>query len=321
MAFSRPRNANGPGAAWVDWVHDAGIVAGDLPDLLVDAARITHTLTHGLHGRRQSGIGETFWQFRHYQSGEPAGRIDWRRSAHDDHVYIREQEWEAAHTVWLWPERSPGMQWHSALASITKEHRAIILALALAGLLVRAGERVGIPDLTRPSLSKNTPRHLAETLARMDKSATATTLPPEGDTRSYSDYVIFSDFFGDPEEIETRVENISAGGVRCHLVQILDPAEESFPFEGHMEFVGPDQKTRMQAGRAESLRSDYVEALRLLRLRLQNLASRVGGTFLTHRTDQPPHKVLLGLHGNLTNPGHTAIHGRNGSSHILETVS
>ena len=287
----------------------------------MDAARITHTLTHGLHGRRQSGTGETFWQFRRYQPGEPTGRIDWRRSAHDDHVYIREQEWEAAHTVWLWPERSSGMQWHSALASITKEHRAIVLALALAGLLVRAGERVGIPNLSRPSLSKNTPRHLAETLARMDEIATAENLPPDGDTRSFSDYVIFSDFFGDPEEIEARIEKISADGVRCHLVQILDPAEESFPFEGHMEFVGPDRKIRMQAGRAESLRTDYIEALRLLRLRLQSLASRVGGTFLAHRTDQPPHKVLLGLHGNLTAPGHTTIHGGTGSNYILETVS
>ncbi len=285
---------------WVNWVHDAGSVASDLPDLLVDATRIAHTITHGLHGRRRAGTGETFWQFRRFQSGDPASKIDWRRSAKDDHIYIREQEWEAAHTIWLWPNRSPGMRWHSAHANITKEHRAIILALALASLLVRSGERVGIPELANPSLSKNTPRRIAETIARMGDATRDATLPPAGAIRSYSDYVIFSDFLDDPDQLEARLQAIAAEGVRCHLVQVLDPAEDSFPFEGHMEFVAPDGKTRLRSGRAESLQSDYLNRLQLLRARLQSLSQQIDGTFLIHRTDQPPHSVLLALHGNLT---------------------
>ena len=66
-------------------------------------------MIHGLHGRRRSGSGENFWQYRRFVSGEPARRVDWRRSARDDHLYVREQEWEAAHTVWIWPDRSPSM--------------------------------------------------------------------------------------------------------------------------------------------------------------------------------------------------------------------
>ncbi len=297
------------GPDWVNWVHDSGSVAGDLPDLLVDAIRIAHTVTHGLHGRRRAGTGETFWQFRRFQSGDPVSKIDWRRSAKDDHVYIREQEWEAAHTVWLWPDRSPGMRWHSTLTNVAKEHRSIILALALASLLVRSGERVGIPELTRPSLSKNTPRRIAESIARMGDAARAAPLPPSGAIRSYSDYVIFSDFLDDPDLLEDRLQTIAADGVRCHLVQVLDPAEENFPFEGHMEFVAPDGKARLRSGRAESLQSEYLDRLQMLRARLQSLSRRIDGTFLTHRTDQPPHSVLLALHANLTVEYHAKAFG------------
>ena len=73
-----------------------------MPRLILEARRIAATVIHGLHGRRRAGPGENFWQYRRFLSGEPARRVDWRRSARDDHLYVREQEWEAAHTVWIW---------------------------------------------------------------------------------------------------------------------------------------------------------------------------------------------------------------------------
>ncbi|HLJ01279.1 MAG TPA: DUF58 domain-containing protein, partial [Bradyrhizobium sp.] len=84
-------------------------LAASLPRLVLEARRIAANVIHGLHGRRRAGAGESFWQYRRFVSGEPAQRVDWRRSARDDHLYVREQEWEAAHTVWLWPDRSPSM--------------------------------------------------------------------------------------------------------------------------------------------------------------------------------------------------------------------
>ena len=84
-----------------------------MPRLILEARRVAATVIHGLHGRRRAGPGENFWQFRRFVSGEPAQRVDWRRSARDDHLYVREQEWEAAHTVWIWPDRSPSMAFAS----------------------------------------------------------------------------------------------------------------------------------------------------------------------------------------------------------------
>src|ERR1700689_325986 len=80
-------------------VGDGRSLPATMPRLIRGARRVAATITHGLHGRRRAGPGENFWQYRRFVSGEPADRVDWRRSARDDHLYLRELEWEAAHTV------------------------------------------------------------------------------------------------------------------------------------------------------------------------------------------------------------------------------
>ena len=108
---------------------EARSLAQTMPRLILEARRIAATVIHGLHGRRRAGPGENFWQYRRFLSGEPARRVDWRRSARDEHLYVREQEWEAAHTVWLWPDRSPSMVFRSELAQDTKLDRTLVIAL------------------------------------------------------------------------------------------------------------------------------------------------------------------------------------------------
>src|SRR5919205_3302601 len=100
-------------------------LAQSLPRLILEARRIAATVIHGLHGRRRAGPGENFWQYRRFISGEPARRVDWRRSARDGILYVREQEWEAAHTIWIWPDRSPSMTFTSPLANESKLERTL----------------------------------------------------------------------------------------------------------------------------------------------------------------------------------------------------
>src|ERR1700687_6229897 len=103
-----------------------------MPRLILEARRVAATVIHGLHGRRRAGPGENFWQYRRFVSGEPASRVDWRRSARDDHLSVREQEWEAAHTGWIWPARSASMQFASPLVRDTKLYCTLVVTLALA---------------------------------------------------------------------------------------------------------------------------------------------------------------------------------------------
>ena len=145
---------------------EAKSLAEHLPDLLVEARRVATSVLAGWHGRRRAGPGENFWQFRPFLAGEPPARIDWRRSARDDHLYIREREWEAAHTVWIWADRSPSMAYVSTLALQSKMDRALVLSLAAADLLVRGGERVGAPGLLRPVAARNIVDRMAEALVQ-----------------------------------------------------------------------------------------------------------------------------------------------------------
>src|ERR1700759_3548098 len=139
-------------------------LAATMPRLILEERRVPATGIHGLHGRRRAGSGENFWQYRRFISGEPASRVDWRRSARDDHLYVREREWEAAHTVWIWPDRSPSMQFASPLVRETKLYSSLVVALALAEILVEGGERVGIPGLTRPTGSRNVIERMAQAI-------------------------------------------------------------------------------------------------------------------------------------------------------------
>src|SRR5215813_13781543 len=151
-------------------------LAASMPRLMLEARRVAASVIHGLHGRRRAGAGESFWQYRRFVSGEPAARIDWRRSARDDHLYVREQEWEAAHTVWIWPDRSPSMIFRSPLARETKLDRALIMGLALAEVLVEGGERVGVPGLTRPTGARNVVDKIAQ--AMIYDPVARSSLPP-----------------------------------------------------------------------------------------------------------------------------------------------
>ena len=85
----------------------AELLSANLPPLLIRAERVAATVSQGVHGRRRVGQGETFWQYRRYEAGDPIQKIDWRRSAKSEPVYIRENEWEAAQSVWLWSDGSP----------------------------------------------------------------------------------------------------------------------------------------------------------------------------------------------------------------------
>ena len=271
-------------------------LADRLPDLLLEAMRISSTVAHGIHGRRRAGPGETFWQFRQFQSMDAATLIDWRRSATSDHLYVREREWEAAHTVWLWPDLSPSMRFNSHLSKVTKHDRALVLTLALAELLVRGGERIALLGLTRPSASRKAATKLAEALASAaGQPILEQSLPPPERLARFSGVVLVSDFLDPPDIVAERIGILAGGGVSGHLIQVLDPAEETLPYSGRTEFIGIEGPERWTADRAEALRGDYIEAFTAHRAQLQETARRLGWSFTVHHTDRPPSEPILSL--------------------------
>ena len=277
-------------------------LAASLPRLVLEARRIAANVIHGLHGRRRAGAGESFWQYRRFVSGEPAQRVDWRRSARDDLLYVREQEWEAAHTIWLWPDRSPSMAFASKEARDSKLERALIVAFALAELLVEGGERVGIPGLVSPTASRSIIDKMAQAMLHDDTARLS--LPPSFVPSPLSEVVVLSDFWSSIADIRTMLAGLSASGAHGTLIQIVDPAEETFPYSGRVEFVEPENGNVILAGRAESWANDYVARLALHREQIRLETGKLGWLFSTHTTSRSAAELLLFLHsGMMVNKG------------------
>jgi uncharacterized protein (DUF58 family) len=272
-------------------------LADAMPRLILEARRVASTVIHGLHGRRRAGPGENFWQYRRFVSGEPAQNVDWRRSARDDHLYVREREWEASHTVWIWPDRSPSMTFNSALAKDSKLERALVVTFALAEVLVQGGERVGIPGLTRPTASRNVIEKMAEAILH-DPSERAS-LPPSFAPSPLSEVVLLSDLWVPMSEVRGKITHLSATGAHGHVVQIVDPAEESFPYSGRVEFIEPEGAGSVTAGRAEAWRTDYQAVVERHRAAIRAETDLRGWSFAIHRTDRPASELLLVLHSRM----------------------
>jgi len=272
-------------------------LAAAMPRLILESRRVAATIIHGLHGRRRAGSGENFWQYRRFVSGEAASRVDWRRSARDDHLYVREQEWEAAHTVWIWPDRSASMSFASQMSADTKLDRALIIGLALAEILVEGGERVGIPGLMRPTASRNVVEKIAQAIVHDPTDRTS--LPPNFAPAPLAEIVVLSDFWSPITAVQQTIAQLSAGGAHGHVVQIVDPAEETFPYAGRVEFVEPEGAGTITAGRAETWRSDYQARIATHRAQIRAETDRLGWSFIIHRTDRPASELLFQLHGQL----------------------
>jgi uncharacterized protein (DUF58 family) len=284
--------------------QDAATLSARLPSLIIAARKVAQTVRHGVHGRRRSGSGETFWQFRPFVSGEPSSRVDWRRSAREERAFVREREWEAAHTVWIWFDRSASMRFGSSLASTTKIDRAAVLTLAFADLCVRGGERAGFLGLTRPLATQGVVERFAEALATDERlhGASEADLPPLAPAPSRSMAMLVGDFLGEVENTERAIRAISAEGATGELVLVVDPIEEVYPFSGNVEFLHPAGGPRLVSPRAQNLRDAYLSRLAAHRDALRQICSRLGWGMTLHRTDASAAEVLLSLRVRLSTP-------------------
>lgn len=299
--------ALGPRPAVASLRHRAEHVAGALPPLLVAAERVAATVSQGVHGRRRIGQGETFWQFRPYEPGDPSGRIDWRESAKSQRLYVRETEWEAAQSVWLWRDASASMDYSSAAYVPggdwpTKRERAELILVALASLLVRGGERLSLLGSGVAPVSGGIALTRLVELIERDRSRRAAGqagLPAAEPLPRAAKLVLIGDFLSDLDAVDTVVGGFAALGLGGHLLQIVDPAEEDLPFGGRVRFEAVEERDELVVSRVEAIREAYAGRFRQHRDGLQAIARGVGWSFGTHRTDRPPHLALLALHAAL----------------------
>jgi uncharacterized protein (DUF58 family) len=276
---------------------DAESQSGHLAGLLVRAEKIAASVMLGVHGRKRAGPGENFWQYRPYGFGDSTQRIDWHTSAKSDRIYIRENEWEAANTLWLWVNRGTRMNFKSKAAEDNKYDRAMVLALAMASLALRGHERVGLlGSAERAKLGRSSLASLAQHLELAD----ARPLPPKQLRQRHSAALIISDFLDDMSDIKAALLPLAAQGMRGHLVMIADPAEAALPWSGRVDFQGMDLPASYLANKTEALRGRYVDVYTAHVEALRQLAVSLNFTFTRHGTDAPLAPCLSMLHERLS---------------------
>lgn len=270
-------------------------LAGPLPPLLASAEHLAATVLLGRHGRRRPGIGDEFWQYRPAHAGDEARQVDWRRSARSDAHFVREKEWQAAQSVVLWVDPSQSMDFASTDRLPTKSLTARTLALAVAILLIRGGERVGMADRTLPPRSGELQLlRLADTLSSMD-DLSEYGRPETRGLLSHSRAVFVSDFLGDITPVTTALTKAADRGVRGVLLQVLDPAEEAFPFDGRTIFESVGGSIQFESQKARDLKDRYLDRLAERKAELKSLASLTGWQTHVHHTDRSASSALLWL--------------------------
>lgn len=281
--------------------RDAEKVAGALPPLLAEAEHLAASVAMGFHGRRRSGHGENFWQYRQAMPGDARSSVDWRRSGKSDQQFIREMEWEAAQSVSFWVDDALAMDYRDSddAKARSKFERAALLSLALSVLLIKAGERValmgteaaqarpGRTQLNRMALSLGGPFRED----RPDYGA-----PPPDRLLRGGRAVFLSDFLGDLDGLEGPMAHAADQGVRGVFVQVLDESEEVFPFDGRLILESMGGGSRFETQRARALQEAYRVRLAARRAEIRALAARFGWRTLFHRTSQSPRAALLWLY-------------------------
>ncbi|WP_299787384.1 DUF58 domain-containing protein [uncultured Marivita sp.] len=269
--------------------------AAKLPALLARAEHLAGTVLLGEHGRRRSGLGDDFWQYRPMQQGDALRDIDWRRSARSDTQFVREREWQIAQSVILWVDQAASMRFASDTNLPTKADRARTLALAISILLIRGGERVGLTGFDLP------PRRGQAQITRLAEMLSV----DQGDDYAepeargmipQSRAIFFSDFLGDPAPIEAALTKAADRGVRGALVQILDPTEEHFPFDGRTIFQSIGGGIVHETLKAGDLRSRYLDRLAERKDRLDQLSRLTGWQYLCHHTSESAQTALLWIY-------------------------
>ncbi len=279
--------------------HNAEHLAANLPPLLVAARRVAATVAQGVHGRRRVGQGETFWQFRSYEFGDPPQLIDWRQSAKTDRVFVRELEWEAAQSVWIWRDLSRSMDWRSGAALPLKRERADLLSLALSVLLIGAGEHVALLGSSlRPVTGRAGLSRLALVIERESRNDAEG--PPSLPLPRNAHVVLIGDLLTPLEPLDSVVRDYAARGIKGHMLQVLDPAEEDLPYEGRVRFEDLESDSRWLLPRVESARATYRERFAEHCDGLATIARAVDWSYSRHRTDRPPQSALMTLYTALS---------------------
>lgn len=274
-------------------IENAKLLASQFSSFQLRAFETALSVKHGFNPKQRSGPGEVFWQFREHMSDDAIREIDWKRSGRSDGLVVREREKEGTQDIWLWRSASSSMAFHSGITQARKDELTELIILALGIILLNSGGSISF--LGSNSLPKKGSRGLNNLIEGLRVQKPYETFPYQLGLSQYCEIIMIGDFLAPAEEYELITKNMTKNGCRGTCIQILDPAEETFPFSGKIEFNDMQNSQTRLIYRAEEIRQGYLSRLAADRKTLKTTLDNIGWLFQNFTTEITAEEIISNI--------------------------
>ena len=251
----------------------------------------------GLHRSPRKGFSVEFADYRPYQPGDDLRYVDWKIAARSDRWVVKQYEEETNLRATLVLDVSRSMEWKGDAGRLTKRVYAEQLAAAMALLLLRQRDAVGlirfdnvVRSSLRPSARSTQWRRIVAALAepaggRASDLTTAVHQAARLVTRRGM-VLLVSDLLVDPEPVLTALRGLRAAGHDVIVFHVMDPAERDFGMSGEAQYTDPESSLAVAAA-AEDVRTAYRDTVSEVLTEWREALAAMGAAHELVLTDQP----------------------------------
>jgi uncharacterized protein (DUF58 family) len=278
---------------------EAGALAA-IADLELVSKRIVDGTISGLHRSPFHGYSAEFSQYRHYRPGDDLKYIDWKLFARTDRLYTK----QFRETTNLWCQialdASASMDYagtRDGAARVTKFQYARLLAAAIAHLVSRQGDAVGLvtyaEGIRRFLPSRGGQAHLRALLLALGGTE------PSGRTDGAAALartidlltrrgllVVVSDLYDESDAVERALMRAAHVGHEVIVFHVLTRDEVELPFRDDVELEDPETGRIVHLNGAAAGRP-YREAISAFLERWRTRCATYGIDYVRVFTDTP----------------------------------
>jgi len=278
-----------------DLVDPASLAA--LGHVEIVARWIVDGFLTGLHRSPKRGFSVEFAEHRPYQPGDDLRYLDWKIAARADRWVVKQFEEETNLRATIVLDVSRSMLWSGAPARLTKLAYAERLVAALALLLLRQRDAVGLVRFDDELRTVVPPRartqHWRRLVAALDDphGGRASEGPRALDQaarliRRPGMVVLVSDLLMDVEQMRGAVRALRGVGHDVTVLHIMDPSERDLGSVREAIFVDPETELAVPASAAE-VREAYRTTVEAAIAEWRALCAAAGAAYETVLTDAP----------------------------------
>jgi uncharacterized protein (DUF58 family) len=275
-------------------------VVAAIHDLELAARLVVEGTRAGGHRSPFHGYSAEFQQHRPYRAGDDVKYLDWKVLARTDRLYSKQFRETTSMSVMIVLDASASMAFPEP--GLSKFRYASIVAASLAHLVISQGDAVGLMTMSDGTLAYVPARggrpHMRSVITRIDRLEPGGQWQPERVIpraaellRRRGVVLVISDFYDAEDETRRALRRVMKSGHDVAMIQLVSPAETTFPYRGDVEFEDLESGERRLID-ADAVRPSYRAAVADFVERIGRLALGDGIDYELISTDTPPERAV-----------------------------